>query len=398
MYLIEWVMWKSILEPAETRKKYEHISTQRIPDIYEGDETEALAAARKVVSNTPKSRGPVYTFNDYVLEIRCGMWESKRGLITTISAPLIAALILGGVGAADFLNTAIDILYEQNRWSFMHWYISAFLTILVSFVSWLYAKYGLTFSRLELFTSRHLLIRFNRKTQQVHLHRPANCGGIVTLPWAGINASATDKIHFTDDSIGMPLALYWLPRWTGTLHIETAWVGKAANSQAELRHEWEFIRRFMEGGPEGLPRPRITSHFPWPWQAFTPQFEGLTHYFRHSSRIIKIGLVLISPAFLILGLSHWLSLLLCWKPRWPKIIREAGLPGKPIPPLTTLADRPPHIQERLRENAHLWAVRPGQRPAKKPRAARRPAKADNRCTTAEASFTDELHRSDGHSR
>ena len=236
MYLIEWVMWKSILEPAETRKKYEHISTQRVPDIYEGDETEALAAARKVVSNTPKSRGPVYTFNDYALEIRCGMWESKRGLITTISAPLIAALILGGVGAADFLNTAIDILYEQNRWSFMHWYISAFLTILVSFVSWLYAKYGLTFSRLELFTSRHLLIRFNRKTQQVHLHRPANCGGIVTLPWAGINASATDKIHFTDDSIGMPLALYWLPRWTGTLHIETAWVGKAANSQAELRH------------------------------------------------------------------------------------------------------------------------------------------------------------------
>ncbi|WP_442793249.1 MULTISPECIES: DUF6708 domain-containing protein, partial [unclassified Pseudomonas] len=99
----------------------------------------------------------------------------------------------------------------------------------------------------------------------------------------------------------------------------------------ELQAEWEFIRRFMDEGPEGLPRPRITSHFPWPWQAFTPQFEGLTHYFRRSSRITKIGLVLISPAFLIIGTGHWLSLMLCWKPRWPKIIREAGLPGKPIP-------------------------------------------------------------------
>ncbi|MGG5292394.1 DUF6708 domain-containing protein [Pseudomonas shirazensis] len=393
MYLIEWMMWRSILESAETRKKYKHINTKRIPDIYESDEAEALVAARKVVSNTPKSRGPVYIFNDQTLEIRCGMWESKRGLITTISAPLIAVLILGGVGAADFLITAIDILYEQNKWSFTHWYVSAFLTILVSSVSWFYAKYGFTFTCFELFTSRHLLIRFNRKTQQVYLHRPVNCGGIVTLPWAGINASATDKIHSTDDSIGMPLALYWLPRWTGTLHIETAWVGKVANNHAELRHEWEFIRRFMEVGPEGLPRPRITSHFPWPWQAFTPQFEGLTHYFRRSSWIIKLGLVLISPAFLILGLGHWLSLLLCWKPRWPKIIREAGLPGKPIPPLTTLADRPPHIQERLRENAHLWAVRPGQRPAKKPRSTRRSPKDDSRLSPSGTSIRDETSAS-----
>uniref|UniRef100_UPI0005632913 DUF6708 domain-containing protein n=1 Tax=Pseudomonas vranovensis TaxID=321661 RepID=UPI0005632913 len=131
------------------------------------------------------------------------------------------------------------------------------------------------------------------------------------------------------------------------------------------RDEWEFIRRFMDEGPQGLPRPRITSHFPWPWQAFTPQFEGLTHYFRRASRTTKVGLLLICPAFLIIGLGHWLSLLLCWKPRWPKLIRQAGLPGKPIPPLATLADRPPHIQERLRANAHLWTVRPGKRPERK---------------------------------
>nr|WP_232097617.1 hypothetical protein [Pseudomonas sp. URMO17WK12:I11] len=152
-----------------------------------------------------------------------------------------------------------------------------------------------------------------------------------------------------------------------------------------MQSEWEFIRRFMDEGPEDLPRPPMTSHFPWPWQAFTPQFEGLTHYFRKSSRIIKLGLVLISPAFLIIGTGHWLSLMLCWKPRWPKIIREAGLPGKPVPPLTTVNDYPPAIQERLRENAYLWAVRPGKRPERKKRTSTRRLKTEVETSTAQMS-------------
>ena len=46
---------------------------------------------------------------------------------------------------------------------------------------YLYSKYGIHLTRLEMLTSRHLLIRFNRVTQQVHLHRPKYCGGIVTF-------------------------------------------------------------------------------------------------------------------------------------------------------------------------------------------------------------------------
>ncbi|WP_230380341.1 hypothetical protein [Pseudomonas fulva] len=129
-------------------------------------------------------------------------------------------------------------------------------------------------------------------------------------------------------------------------------------------------------------------------QAFTPQFEGLTHYFRRSSRITKLGLVLISPAFLIIGTGHWLSLMLCWKPRWPKIIREAGLPGKPVPPLTTLDDYPPAIQERLRENAYLWATRPGKRPERKKRTSTRRPKSEVETPTAEKSAPCGVQRDD----
>jgi len=275
----------------------------------------------------------------------------------------------------ELIFTFIESLIEQETYKHLLFPV-VFYSLMISTIAGVYFKFGLRISRLEMFTSRHLLIRFNRKTQQVHLHRPSYCGGIVTLPWKGVTSSGSSENTAIADGIGVPLLLYWSPRVTGTLHPEGAWVGKAGNNQAELRDEWEFIRRFMDEGPQGLPRPRITSHFPWPWQAFTPQFEGLTHYFRRASRTTKVGLLLICPAFLIIGLGHWLSLLLCWKPRWPKLIRQAGLPGKPIPPLTTLADRPPHIQERLRANAHLWTVRPGKRPEKKPRRRRGKSEAE----------------------
>ncbi|MFJ1572111.1 DUF6708 domain-containing protein [Pseudomonas sp. NPDC088322] len=401
MYFLEWLSWQGMLETPATRRNdsasdQPNKKPRNAP--YESDITEEHIASRLSVSTTPRTRGPVFAFGNHVLELRCGLWEAKRGLLTILTA--IVVRVLSGFFyilitlSIQHINAVLENTGEQHWSTVLLIMALGFLTLAGGY---LYLKYGLRFTRLEIFTSRHMLIRFNRTTQQVHLHRPSYCGGIVTLPWEGVIYSG---INMKSNAAGMgtPLSLHWPVSVTGTLHPEFAFVGKMCNNSSEMHDEWEFIRRFMESGPDGLPRTRITSHFPWPWQAFTPQFEGLTHYFRHSSRIIKLGLVLISPAFLILGLSHWLSLLLCWKPRWPKIIREAGLPGKPIPPLTTLADRPPHIQERLRENAHLWAIRPGQRPAKKPRAARRPAKADNRCITAEESFTDELHRSDGQSR
>ncbi|MFD3213678.1 hypothetical protein RAC78_22690, partial [Pseudomonas sp. LR_7] len=120
-----------------------------------------------------------------------------------------------------------------------------------------------------------------------------------------------------------------------------------------------------------------------------------TQYFRKSPWVIKCGLVLISPAFLIAGTGHWLSLLLCWKPRWPKIIREAGLPGKPTPAITTVDDYPPHIQERLRENAYIWTVHPGERPKRKPRTAARRRKEAPQGSVPENSAICNINGTDG---
>ncbi|BDU09953.1 hypothetical protein PRtIB026_A38880 [Pseudomonas sp. RtIB026] len=377
MYFIEWFAWLAAIDPKEKREAFKKQNkTIKNRGVYESEDEEYVAAAKKSVSETPKSRGPVYVYNEHVLEMRSGMWEDKRGLISILSLTVILSaafnlwIALGGIEKLNNLISNDKPYGEQLFMSLFFLGISLILAVP-------YLMYGLRLTRLEMFTSRHLLIRFNRTTQQVYLHRPVYCGGIVTLPWNGVSSSGSDKKYAPPGGMGMPLELTWSPVFTGTLRPELIWVGRSANNFAELQAEWEFIRRFMDEGPEGLPPPHITSHFPWPWQAFTPQFEGLTHYFRSSPRVIKCGLVLLSPAFLIIGTGHWVSLLLCWKPRWPKIIREAGLPGKPVPAVTTVDDYPPHIQERLRENAYLWAIRPGKRPERKPRVSKRRPKSQS---------------------
>jgi hypothetical protein len=253
--------------------------------------------------------------------------------------------------------------------------ITILTTLIMLFISatifYLYSKYGIHLTRLEMLTSRHLLIRFNRITQQVHLHRPSYCGGIVTFPW---KTTGSTGLYPEDDSlsVGMRLGLIWHPSRTSLPHIEIALLGKQGQGGSELRDEWEFIRRYMEEGPHAVPRPRLSTQLPSPIQAFSAQFEGLGRFFRNSSWLFKLVMLMVWPAFVIIGSAHWISLLLCWRPRWPKVIREAGLPGKPVPSPTTLSDYPPEIQERLLANADRWQLKPGKRPEKKPRKPRTP--------------------------
>jgi hypothetical protein len=371
MYLVEWGFWQMATESENARKAYEAemapAERRSSQDYYEGDLEKEIHFQQ--VSEKPHTRGPIFAFNKTFLEMRCGGSEDKRGLITLITlGGILPGIIVGIVIAVG--SIWLDIT-RPGPISFF----GVVLTIILGLVSgaalYFYSKYGIKISRLEILTSRHLLIRFNRITQQVHLHRPSYCGGIVTFPWKSTGSTGLDP---ADDplSVGMRLGLIWHPSRTGLPHMEMALLGKQGQGGSELRDEWEFIRRYMEEGPHAVPRPRLSTQLPSPIQAFSAQFEGLGRFFRKSSWLFKLAMLMVWPAFVIIGTAHWISLLLCWRPRWPKVIREAGLPGKPVPSPTTLSDYPPEIQERLLANADRWQLKPGKRPAKKPRKPRTP--------------------------
>ncbi|WDY59980.1 DUF6708 domain-containing protein [Pseudomonas sp. PSKL.D1] len=369
MYLIECGLWRIATETAAERKKTDadkSPSEKRADkDFYDSDLSEDVHF--NSVSDKAHSRGPVFSFNERYMEMRCGALEEARGMISlmTLGGVLPSILVTGTSGIGWLYQ---DITTPDTR-SIVGVLLALLMTGLSAGIIYLYYTYGLQITRLEMLTSRHLIVRFNRITQQVHLHRPKSCGGIVTFPW---HTTGSTAIYPADDhlSVGMRLGLIWHPSKTGLPHLESAMVGKQGQGGSELRDEWEFIRRYMEEGPHAVPRPRLSTHLPSPIQAFSAQFEGLGRFVRNSSWLFKVCLLLLWPAFVIVGTAHWVSLMLCWRPRWPKVIREAGMPGKPVPPVTTLSDYPPEIQARLLANADRWELKPGKRPERKARKAR----------------------------
>jgi hypothetical protein len=348
MYLTEWILWLGNIKSDAWIN--EQNDTPYVPTpIYADPANAEQDRVRRARFSLAKCRGPVYACNNTILEMRCGGMEEKRGFITFISALFFLPLAAAGDTTYILLT---DFGIDRLDWR-------DFISIIFQFSIGLgflygYFKYLFRFTRLESFTSRHLLIRFNRVTRQVYLHRPPSCGGIAVLPW--------DDIHH-DEVPGVNLIVGWYTPYSPLPFPNMVFVGKKSVSEAEMKAEWEYIRRYMdEGGLDAVDPPRISSHLPLPWPAFAAQFEALGPYLRHSGPITWFGMLLISPALVVLGLAHWASLLLCWRPRWPKIIQEAGLPDKPIPPLTTIDDYPPQVRAALLENLHRWVVKPGSPP------------------------------------
>lgn len=370
MYFFEWFSWRAAISQDLQSEMNDPVMDTQGRElekwvIYQDEVDRDTAAARVVASQTPVSRGPVYVYNDSVLEMRCGFFETHRGYVTFFTFGIFMILHAAWEGLLSLFEGGVPSMpWGPDGGSYWRLLLLFNMLLLTLPTTYLYLRYGLAISRLEILTSRHLLIRFNRKTQQVYLHRPNSCGGIAVLPWKGITSEGAALDANEEAGLNVPLVLTWGPAVTQTLRIEVAAVGRRGNNMSELRDEWEFIRRFMDEGPEGLPRPRLTSHFPWPWHAFSAQFEGIAHFLRKGNNAIKLSVLLISPAIVLFGIAHWISLLLCWKPRWPKVIREAGFPGKPTPSFTTLADYSPVVQKKLRENAGAWVVHPGARPDK----------------------------------
>src|SRR5690606_30027373 len=133
---------------------------------------------------------------------------------------------------------------------------------------------------------------------------------------------------------------------------DVAFLGRPMSGNREIEGFWEYIRRYMEDGPEAVPKPkRLLPLWPSPVEAVRATLRFMSPMWRASGKPVALltGLVL-SPLLALHAFCHWISLLLCWKPRWPKEIREAGLPGRPIPKLTEIDDFGPELAERIRYN------------------------------------------------
>jgi hypothetical protein len=90
---------------------------------------------------------------------------------------------------------------------------------------------------------------------------------------------------------------------------------------------WEYIRRYMEEGPESVPKPKTVIGY-WPsvkeaWLSVTQWYPA----FQQKGAIGKISdgiTLLILPLILLMFVGNFVGQCLTWQARFPKEIENAG--------------------------------------------------------------------------
>jgi hypothetical protein len=180
----------------------------------------------------------------------------------------------------------------------------------------------------EFLTHTHYPIRFNRKTRMVHAYRDKRDGGIVSVPWEKaffhIGQAVGEDTEFLKD-----IRCHVVDAEDRIL--DTFAVGHYFDDEHKIRSIFEFIRRYMEEGPQDVfedpsakaakvaddlavplrridlsVNPSLRNCFNWVVAAM-PEAWFEARY-------------LLAPLYAPLFLCRWLVLKTCRRPVWPQAI------------------------------------------------------------------------------
>ncbi|UNE63792.1 DUF6708 domain-containing protein [Xanthomonas oryzae] len=102
------------------------------------------------------------------------------------------------------------------------------------------------FLKFEFFTRIYYPIRFNRKTRKIYVFREKRDGGLLIVPWEEVffHIGRGTDMKFLRDIRGEIL--------DGEIVKDTFALGHCAERDEPVKEMWEFIRRYMEEGPEAV--------------------------------------------------------------------------------------------------------------------------------------------------
>jgi len=161
----------------------------------------------------------------------------------------------------------------------------------------------------ECFRYTHYPTRFNRKTRMVHVFRPN--GSVSSIPW--------DKVYFT---LGYQGAGYWevighVLSEDGKMVLDTFPLStrEIRNPDTLLYQHWEFVRRYMEEGPEKLVD-QVGIVMPIDNKKET-YLIGCKRLF---APIPVLAWPIVFPALFCCTIGRWIAMRTCKLPRWPQYV------------------------------------------------------------------------------
>jgi len=163
----------------------------------------------------------------------------------------------------------------------------------------------------ECFQHTHYPMRFNRKTRMVHAFRPN--GTVLSVPW--------EKAYFTLLYEGID---YWAvvghvlseddKTVLDTFPLSTRDMRDDHNPKTTLYQQWEFVRRYMEEGPQELyNQVAIVLPVDKKKETFT---NGFKRIYANYEALPPLH-ILFFPLIICISLGRWIAMRTCKIPHFP---------------------------------------------------------------------------------
>ncbi|QDI03849.1 hypothetical protein E4A48_09195 [Xanthomonas cerealis pv. cerealis] len=227
-------------------------------------------------------------------------WVDRRFLYRgMLNMSMVFICLLGFMGFFIFLLMKMT---EGGRGS---------VAIGISSLFPLLAGFGLyaLFLKHEFFCFVYYPIRFNRKTRKIYVFREKRDGGLLIVPWDEVffHIGRGTDMKFLRDIRGEIL--------DGTIVKDTFALGHCAERDEPVKEMWEFIRRYMEEGPEAVAEHPLDKYVELSvaptWKNCLISAVGFTNATTPFKR------VLLSPFIGTFTVVRWLVFKSCKQPVFP---------------------------------------------------------------------------------
>jgi hypothetical protein len=268
-----------------------------------GTEVERRLEQKKNITITPAHQLSTIKINSSFIEIvdKYFIWKGFFSIFALSIIFIMLFMVIGSFLAAystdEGLSGAIGILI----------FVSILATSFIVFFSSKLKK--------ESFAYTHYPIRLNRKTRMVHVFRIN--GTVLSVPW--------DEVFFCIAPCGKgdwEIQGHVLDKDRKTV-LETFAFSEGAGSKLEsekLKHYWEFVRRYMEEGPESV-IDGITGYLPISdrRETFIFGFHRMRFTVGAAPLILQIPILILNT---LIYPARWFAMRTSKIPVWPKEIEE----------------------------------------------------------------------------
>lgn len=243
-------------------------------------------------------------------------------------------LIAGGIFAMAIM---LAVVIARDGWE--NYYLMPII-----FIAAIATLFWFVFYNKELFTNTHYPIRFNRKNRTIYVFRSKARGGLLILPWESpyFHIGHGKGMDMLRDVRGEVM--------DGDTVKDTFAVGQFLGSNDSVRELWEFIRRYMDEGPNKLPGTQITLSMAPSWKNAYIMSAARTGILSDTVRSIFMPLIGLTT------LTRFLVMKSCKPPIWPAEIEAACViePNDPyrLPEpayIGQFSESDPHFEAKMRK-------------------------------------------------